>query len=176
MNTLIARENNGQRTETSKRFWPSQEVQAPARRAGLPSDAREWVDPCTLTFWVWDEVEAAGAVPTASGLQRREPATATMLTLLTFAYANNVLDSGEIHDACKSDPAFRFLCGGSPPFPEEITSFRRRHRLELQGLLARVFARLISRGNGAVNLTVCPCLWQEAQERLDIARQLDDGD
>ncbi len=176
MNILIAGEKTGLERATNNRFWPPPEAQAPARRAGLPRDAREWVDPCTLTFWVWDEVEAAGAAPTVSGPQRREPATATMLTLLTFAYANDVLDSGEIHDACKSDPAFRFLCDGSPPFPEEITSFRRHHRLELQGLLARLFARLISRGNGAVNLTLCPCLWQEAQERLDIARQLDDGD
>src|SRR5512140_667767 len=89
----------------------------------LPTDAREKVDAEKLANWVLAEAKAiqgAPALPASKGCP-------SMLPLLVFAYACNVLGSEQIAVACKMNPVFRSLCADQPPFPTEISSFRRRH-------------------------------------------------
>jgi len=140
----------------------------------LPQDAREWVDPCTLSLWVQDEVDALTSDRLGMAGGNIDPEAVRMFELLAFAYATNVLASYEIAAQCKSDPAFRFLSSGQTPFPEEITAFRRRHRGQLESLLTRVFAWVMSTRIGDVRPSLYLDLLQIARDRLDVARHLDE--
>jgi hypothetical protein len=152
---------------------PNANTPGPIPRAELPPDVRQWVDPCTLTLWVEDEIDASQPAASKSRRESETERSSEMLPLLAFAYSSNVLQSDEITLACRTHPAFRFLCKGSPPFPHEITRFRRRHRAQLENLLTRVLARVLLSRTRVLNPALYPCLLRDAKDRLDSARHLD---
>lgn len=134
----------------------------------LPRDAREKVDAVKLATWVLAEAKAIQGAP---ALPASEDCP-SMLPLLVFAYACNVLGSEQISVACKTNPIFRSLCEGRPPFPPEISSFRRHHREELETVLAGTLARVMQELSPAKQL---PLTWliESARQRLDTARHMD---
>ncbi len=134
----------------------------------LPADAREKVDAVKVATWAREETRALTGAPR---LVASESST-LMLQLLAFAYACNVLGSEQIMVACKTNPVFRSLCAGRPPFPPEISSFRRHHREELETVLAAILARVMQELTPATQVSLA-ALIESAQERMNIARHLD---
>lgn len=142
------------------RFQPSQ----------LPEDVREWIDPCALALIVREETEV-GLWGTAAQLPGLD-----LSRILAYAYATGRLASDDISAACHDDPALRWLGRSQTPLAHELTSFRRRNRLQLENLLTRIFARVLDAKADASGGTRYPQLLNTAKTRLDIARHLDPCD
>jgi CheY-like chemotaxis protein len=155
--------------------FPDSDLEDPSPSIGIgveitPRDARDHVDSGTLVLWVQ---EAAGSLDGPSLSSQPDSSTTGMMELLTFAYACNVLASDEVRADCEMNPAFRFLCHGSPPFASEITIFRRRNRPQLESALARTLAGVMAHGQKHSLPATRPSLLGAARQRLDIARHLD---
>jgi transposase len=104
----------------------------------LPVSMREWVEEGHLAWFVLDVV---GALDTG-GLHRRpggctgrppyEPET--MCALLLYAYCCAIRSSRRIEAACRTDAAFRVICGGLAPDHATIARFVVDHERALEGL------------------------------------------
>jgi hypothetical protein len=153
-----------------------------AAHFGLFIDLGEWVSRSKLKAWidlevlevhklVWDTLDVDGIPHHPADWQVR------MLALLSFAYATGVFSGEEIAERCHRDSMFQSLCGGVPPFAEEVWSFRRANRGLLREILARVFQHAVAERFGLEASLLPPELEQDlrerACERLDLARHMD---
>jgi hypothetical protein len=101
------------------------------------------------------------------------------LRLLSFAYANGVLDSEEICRLCTSEDCFRKLCPGQLPQPDALCQFRREHRERLEAILVQVLPEGENRTSHAGDRLVLPTAdgnhrkHLRARSLLNLARHLD---
>jgi hypothetical protein len=146
-------------------------------------DIRAWVDAGTLIGWLEEEVADLFSNPTTlepfcDGYEVES--TKSMLRLLAYAYATEVLDSAEISRNCETQTAFRLLCGGSNPAPSELASLRRQHRnlivIILVNLFHRAFSKSCCRWRAPIPLVHLSQLRECVIQRIDIARHLDAQD
>ncbi len=104
----------------------------------LPVSMREWLDEGHLAWFVLDVVARLNT----SGLHRRpggapgrppyEPEM--MVALLLYAYCCGIRSSRRIEAQCRTDAAFRVICGGLVPDHATIARFVVEHERALEGL------------------------------------------
>lgn len=168
--------------------WPGHRTAAPAATVpvgrvegeAFPEDLRHWFDGCTLLAWIegeldklhWDNPRLQDHLQRHPGYRPR-----TLLRLLTYAYATQVFGSLDIVRACYSDKFYRLVCEGQPPFPEELSHFRRRNHKLIQEILGQLFVRASQERSGPDSSRPSPewkaRLAECAASRLDTARHLD---
>ena len=145
----------------------------------LPGDLREWVEPRTLLSWVEEEVHKLDwNNPVILEYLEHHPdyRPKSMLSILCFAYACEMLGGEEIVRACRSNEALRLLAEGAP-FEMELRKFRRNNRELLERVLTQIFLRAAAARFGfdphncphELEFDLAAC----AQERLDTARHID---
>ena len=114
----------------------------------LPVDMREWLGPEEPVWFVLDSV----AVMDTSAFHRTRPGRRTrrsragragydpdmLLALLIYAYAVGVLSSRRIERLCRTDVAFRVVCGNDVPDHTVIARFRQRNLKQFQELFREV--------------------------------------
>jgi transposase len=93
---------------------------------------REWLAPDHLVWLVIrviDKLDVSAFTRRAKlGGAGRAPTDPRMLvTLLVFAYANGERSSRQIERLCRTDVAFRVICGNEPPDHSVIARFRADH-------------------------------------------------
>jgi transposase len=98
----------------------------------LPPDMREWLAPdhlVWLVIGVIDKLDLSAFRRRAKlGGAGRAPTDPQMLvTLLVYAYALGERSSRQIERLCRSDVAFRVVCGNEPPDHSVIARFRAAH-------------------------------------------------
>lgn len=104
----------------------------------LPVSMRDWLDEGHLAWFVIDVV---GELDTRA-LHRRPGATlgrppyepAMMCALLLYAYCCGIRSSRQIEAACRTDAAFRVICGGLVPDHATIARFVVDQERVLEGL------------------------------------------
>jgi transposase len=104
----------------------------------MPVCMRDWLEEGHLAFFV---LEVVAAIDTG-GLHRRvgecpgrppyEPEM--MLALVLYAYCCGVRSSRRIESSCRTDAAFRLICGGLVPDHATIARFVADHERALEGL------------------------------------------
>jgi hypothetical protein len=148
-----------------------------------PPDMRHWVDTGTLIVWLDEEMEHMDrALPELRPCPREstQDSFKATLCLLVFAYATEVFDSEEIARNCRANTAFRLLCSGAAPFPDELVQFRRKNRDLIATLLVNISARAVHHRFGYCRVAPTVPLFQHlrahAIQRLDIARHMDTCD
>jgi hypothetical protein len=102
-----------------------------------------------------------------------------LLSVLLYAYAGQIFASTEIVQACGSNSALQKLCGANPPDSTHLESFRRKHRVLLEGALAEILLRVVR--HKYAHLEKLPpglefSLLATAVDRLDTARHMDNID
>src|ERR1700692_1641126 len=92
----------------------------------FPPDMREWLP---ADHPVWLVIRAVGGHMDTSAVQagRRTGGAGTagydpdmLVTVLVWAYAHRVTSSREIERLCRTDVAFRVICGGNLPDPVAV--------------------------------------------------------
>src|ERR1700755_71962 len=97
----------------------------------FPPDMREWLpggDP------VWLVIEAVRLLDTSGFHRRRKTGGAgaagydpdMLVTVLVWAYANRVTSSRRMEELCRTDVAFRVICGGNLPDHSTLARFRQQ--------------------------------------------------
>jgi hypothetical protein len=144
----------------------------------LPLDLTTWVDTSSLLVWIEEEILLLDwNNPLVVEHLKNHPGyrPKTMLALLCLGYSSQVFSSHEIHSRCHSNPAFALLCDGEVPFANELTRFRRKNRILIAEVLARVFKKI---WRSQCISAVASDAWEKeihdiALARLDIARHMD---
>ncbi len=111
----------------------------------LPPDMREWLGDDHPVWLVVKAVE--GPLDTSAFHAARctgGPGTAgydpdMLVSLLMWAYANEITSSRRIEGLCRTDVAFRVICGGS--FPDHVTIAR--FRAALPGAVESLFTEVL---------------------------------
>jgi len=169
----------------------SQELPGPAgdqtifmRQAPLvvPLNLSDWVEPDVLAIWIGealDHLDPSKLEVQELSRQTDDSRPKATIAVLMFAYSTQIYISEEIFRACHSDPVLHTLCEGKPPFPEELEHCRRKHRVLLQDLLAKLLIRAVREKFG--DLSQVPpglqySLLGRATDRLDTARHMDTWD
>ena len=105
----------------------------------MPVSMREWLDEGHLACFVLDVVARVGhAAPcivvrvACPGRPPYEPEM--MLALLLYAYCCGIRSSRRIEAHCRTDAAFRVICGGLVPDHATIARFVVEHEQALEGL------------------------------------------
>ena len=110
----------------------------------LPVSMRDWLDEGHLAWFVVDvvdELDTAALHRRAGGCPGRRPYEPEMMcTLLLYAYCCGIRSSRRIEAACRTDAAFRVICGGLVPDHATIARFRCEHERALMGLFGQVLA------------------------------------
>src|SRR3984957_20508751 len=109
---------------------------------------------------VWLVIEAVRLLDTAAFHARRRTGGAgaagydpdMLVTLLGWAYANQVTSSRRIERLCGQDVAFRVVCGGNLPDHTVIARFRRDFAGAVPALFAGVLALCARLGMGKVGV------------------------
>jgi transposase len=111
----------------------------------LPPDMREWL-PEDHPVWLVITVVADHLDTSAFHARRRTggPGTAgydpdMLVTVLVWAYAHGVASSRDIERLCRTDVAFRVVCGGN--LPDHVTFAR--FRGDFPGAVAALFAEVL---------------------------------
>ena len=104
----------------------------------LPVSMRDWLDQGHLAWFVLDvvgELETSALHRRAGGAPGRPPYDPEMLcALLLYGYCTGVRSSRRIEAACRTDAAFRVICGGLVPDHATIARFVVDHERALGGL------------------------------------------
>jgi transposase len=104
----------------------------------LPVCMREWVPEDHLAWFVLDvvgELDTRGLHRRPGGAPGRRPYDPEMLcAVLLYAYCVGVRSSRRIEDACRTDAAFRVICGGLVPDHATIARFVVDQERALAGL------------------------------------------
>jgi hypothetical protein len=164
--------------------WGLCEPQQNARRLdanevpSLPLDLTTWVDSSSLLVWIEEEIlrlDWNNPLVVEHLKQHPEYRPKTMLSLLCLGYSSQVFSSQDIRARCHSHPEFALLCDGEVPFADELTRFRRKNRMLIAEVLARVFKKIWQ--SQCVSALVSGAWEKEihdiAMARLDIARHMD---
>lgn len=155
-----------------------------SRRSALrmPLDLSEWVARETLAQWVRAQVECLDRTQPEVKAFFEQPPDASetrakaVLSVLVLAYATQTFTTGEILDACRTDPVYRGLCDGFTLSTDAFSRCRRQHRRLVEQVLAKVLVRAV--GEHYVQLAKLPpgltwSLTGRASDRLDTAHLLD---
>jgi transposase len=96
----------------------------------LPPDMRDWL-PADHPVWLVIDVVAGHLDTSAFHAARRLGGAGAagfdpdmLVTLLAWAYANRVTSSRRIEQLCRTDVAFRVICGGDVPDHVTVARFR----------------------------------------------------
>ena len=104
----------------------------------LPVCMRDWLEEGHLAWFVLDvvaELDTAGLHRCPGGCPGRPPyEPEMMLALLLYAYCCGVRSSRGIEAACRTDAAFRVICGGLVPDHATIARFVVDQEQALAGL------------------------------------------
>jgi transposase len=111
----------------------------------LPEDMRDWL-PADHPVWlviraVEDHLDTSAfhAVRHTGGAGTAGYDPDMLVSLLMWAYANEVTSSRRIEGLCRTDAAFRVICGGS--FPDHVTIAR--YRAALPGAVESLFTGVL---------------------------------
>jgi transposase len=119
----------------------------------LPPDMRDWLPE---SHPVWLVIEAVGQLDTTAFHAWRKTGGAgaagydpdMLVTLLIWAYANEVTSSRRIERLCGQDVAFRVICGGNLPDHATVARFRKDFGEAVPGLFAEVLGLCARLGMG----------------------------
>jgi transposase len=104
----------------------------------MPVSMREWLDEGHLAWFVVDvvgELETGAVHRCAGGCTGRPPYQPEMMVaLLLYAYCCGIRSSRRIEAHCRTDAAFRVICGGLVPDHATIARFVVDHERALEGL------------------------------------------
>jgi transposase len=120
----------------------------------LPPDMREWLPPDHPVHLVITAVGEhldtsafhAGRKTGGAGAAGYDPDM--LVTVLAWAYAHRVTSSRRIEELCRTDVAFRLICGGNLPDHATIARFRAAFPDAAAGLFAGVLALCARLGMG----------------------------
>ena len=123
----------------------------------LPPDMRDWLPE---SHPVWLVIEAVRLLDTSAFHARRKTGGAgaagfdpdMLVTLLIWAYANQVTSSRRIERLCGQDVAFRVACAGDAPDHTVIARFRQQFADAVPVLFAEVLALCARLGMGKVGV------------------------
>ena len=123
----------------------------------LPPDMREWLPE---SHPVWLVIRVIEKMDTRAFHARRRTGGAgtagydpdMLVTLLVWAYANQVTSSRRIERLCGQDVAFRVICGGNLPDHVTVARFRQQFAEAVPGLFAEVLALCARLGMGKVGV------------------------
>jgi transposase len=104
----------------------------------MPVSMRDWLEEGHLAFFVLDvvgELDTSGLHRRPGGCSGRPPyEPEMMLGLLLYAYCCGIRSSRRIETHCRTDAAFRVICGGLVPDHATIARFVVEHEQALEGL------------------------------------------
>jgi len=124
----------------------------------LPPDMRDWLpedDPVWLVIRVIEDhldTSAFHAARRAGGAGAAGYDPDMLLTVLAWAYAHRVTSSRRIEQLCRTDVAFRVICGGSLPDHATIARFRAAFPGAVAGLFAEVLRLCARLGMGRLGV------------------------
>lgn len=110
----------------------------------LPTDMGEWLEGDHLAWFVIevvDRLDLSGLVARyqLGGVGRRAYHPAMLLALLIYAYSQGERSSRRIERGCRTDAAYRVICGrGSLPDHSTLSRFRQRHEDDIVELFSQV--------------------------------------
>jgi transposase len=123
----------------------------------LPVDMREWLERDHLVWFLFDvvgrlDLSGLRSAYRLGGSGRRAYDPAMLLTLLVYGLSQGVRSSRGLERACRSDVAFRVICGtwGETPDHATICRFRRRHQDVIGDLFCQVL--VVAREMGVARL------------------------
>jgi transposase len=104
----------------------------------MPVSMRDWLEEGHLAFFVLDvvgELDTSALHRRPGGCTGRPPyEPEMMLALLLYAYCCGIRSSRRIEAHCRTDAAFRVICGGLVPDHATIARFVVEHERALEGL------------------------------------------
>jgi transposase len=104
----------------------------------MPVSMRDWLDEGHLAWFVLDvvgELETSAVHRRPGGCSGRPPYDPEMMVaLLLYAYCCGIRSSRRIESHCRTDAAFRVICGGLVPDHATIARFVVDHEQALEGL------------------------------------------
>ncbi|HEY3771351.1 MAG TPA: transposase [Solirubrobacteraceae bacterium] len=104
----------------------------------MPVSMREWLDEGHLAWFVLDLVKRLNTTALhrrPGGCPGRPPYEPEMMVvLLLYAYCCGIRSSRRIEASCRTDAAFRVICGGLVPDHATIARFVVEHERALEGL------------------------------------------
>jgi transposase len=104
----------------------------------MPVSMRDWLEEGHLAFFVLDvlgELDTAALHRRPGGCPGRPPyEPEMMLGVLLYAYCCGIRSSRRIEAHCRTDAAFRVICGGLVPDHATIARFVVEHERALEGL------------------------------------------
>jgi transposase len=123
----------------------------------LPPDMREWLPG---SHPVWLVIEAVALLDTSAFHAGRRTGGAgaagfdpdMLVTLLIWAYANQVTSSRRIERLCGQDVAFRVICAGDAPDHTVVARFRQQFAGAASSLFAEVLMLCARLGMGKVGV------------------------
>jgi transposase len=109
----------------------------------LPVSMRDWIDEGHLAWFV---IEVVGALDTTAfharhpndGVGRPAYDPEMMLALLFYAYGTGVRSSRRIEAGCRTDAAYRVICGGVTPDHATIARFVVDHEAAIKAVFVEV--------------------------------------
>jgi transposase len=129
----------------------------------LPPSPRDWLPENDLVFFVLDvvkELDLSGILGKYEREERGYPPyhPRMMTTLLLYSYTQGVFSSRRIMKRCERDAAWRVIVQEDVPDFRTISSFRKEHLKELEGLFVQVLrlcqeAGLVKLGHVALDGT-----------------------
>lgn len=106
----------------------------------MPVSMRDWLDDGHLAWFVLDvvaEMGTGGLHARPGGAPGRPPHCPEMMcALLLYSYCCGMRSSRRIEASCRTDAAFRVICGGLEPDHATIARFAADHAAGLAGLFA----------------------------------------
>ena len=124
----------------------------------LPPDMREWL-PADHPVWLVIDVVAGHLDTSAFHAARRLGGAGAagfdpdmLVTLLAWAYANRVTSSRRIEQLCRTDVAFKVICGGDVPDHVTIARFRGRFGDAVGELFTQVLVLCAGLGMGRLGI------------------------
>jgi hypothetical protein len=151
----------------------------------IPLDLSAWVPVATLREWImssvatldWTNAELLEMLRLHPDFEPK-----ALLNTMTFALATGIFGADEIARSCSSNPDFRGIRPRLPPVVSDLKQFRKENRGLLKWALAGVITRALkTQFIEGESIDVLPVglrryIFENATERLDIARHLDRRD
>jgi transposase len=143
----------------------------------MPVSMREWLEEGHLAFFVLDvvaELDTRVLHRRPGGCPGRPPYEPEMMcALLLYAYCCGVRFSRRIEAACRTDAAFRVICGGLVPDHATIARFVVDHERALEGLF--VEGLRLCAAAGLADLSVVALDGTKVAADASLARNRDAG-